>query len=87
MPLQHLRVSNDSGHEYDDWVNEESNHHKLHVSPCDFHSKYSGVLPDINPTIKTVIMMNITIYIRPTPLPPGIDWMNMPKKAESIVKG
>ena len=35
--------------------------------------RYSGVLPDINPTTKTVIKTNITMYIIPTPFPPGID--------------
>jgi hypothetical protein len=37
--------------------------------------------------MKTVIIMYITMYIIPTPFPPGIDWINMPKKAEVIAKG
>src|SRR5665647_1686492 len=49
--------------------------------------KYSGVLPDINPTMKTVIIMYMTMYIMPMPFPPGIDWMNIPSNPDVIVKG
>ena len=47
--------------------------------------RYSGVRPDIKPTMKTVIMMYITIYIRPTPFPPGVDWISIPMNAARMV--
>src|SRR5437660_12424408 len=52
-----------------------------------FSPKYSGVLPDIRPTMKTVRMMNMTMYITPTPFPPGVAWINIPLKADSMTNG
>src|SRR5207245_5176842 len=52
-----------------------------------FSPKYSGVRPDIRPTMKTVRTMNMTMYITPTPLPPGVAWISIPLKAESMTSG
>src|SRR5208337_906041 len=49
--------------------------------------RYSGVLPDIRPTMKTVITMYMIIYINPTPFPPGVAWMSIPMKAERMTRG
>ena len=37
--------------------------------------------------MKTVITTYITMYIRPTPLPPGVDWISIPMKAERMTSG
>src|SRR2546426_820082 len=36
--------------------------------------------------MKTVMMMYMTMYIRPTPWPPGVDWISIPMKAERILE-
>ncbi len=48
--------------------------------------RYSGVRPDIRPTMKTVMMMYITMYIRPTPFPPGVDWISIPMNAARMTR-
>src|SRR5207244_13542870 len=52
-----------------------------------FSPKYSGVRPDIRPTMNTVRTMNMTMYITPTPFPPGVAWINIPLKAERMTSG
>src|SRR2546422_11381850 len=52
-----------------------------------FTPKYSGVRPDIRPTMKTVRTMNMTMYITPTPFPPGVAWISIPLNAESMTSG
>src|SRR5712691_5702961 len=52
-----------------------------------FIPKYSGVRPDMRPTMKTVRMMNMTMYINPTPFPPGVAWISIPLKVESMTRG
>src|SRR2546428_11201053 len=52
-----------------------------------FIPRYSGVRPDMRPTMKTVMTMYITMYINHTPLPPGVDWISIPKTAESMTSG
>ena len=41
--------------------------------PVIFMPKYSGVRPDMSPTMNTVSTTYIVIYINPTPFPPGVD--------------
>src|SRR5947208_16869871 len=52
-----------------------------------FIPKYSGVRPDMRPTMKTVRTMNMTMYITPTPFPPGVAWISIPLNAESMTRG
>src|SRR6266568_1616567 len=52
-----------------------------------FIPKYSGVRPDMRPTMNTVMITYMTMYIKPTPSPPGVDWMNIPMNAERITRG
>src|SRR2546422_7726181 len=52
-----------------------------------FIPKYSGVRPDMRPTMKTVRTMNMTMYITPTPFPPGAAWISIPLKADSMTSG
>ena len=37
--------------------------------------------------MKTVRTMNMTMYISPTPLPPGVAWISIPLNAESMTSG
>ena len=49
--------------------------------------RYSGVLPVMSPTMKTVITIYMTMCMRPTPPPPGVDWISIPRNAERITRG
>src|SRR5207247_10126206 len=52
-----------------------------------FIPKYSGVLPDMRPTMKTVRTMNMTMYITPTPFPQGDAWVSILLNADSMTCG
>src|SRR5487761_1825934 len=55
--------------------------------PVIFIPRYSGVLPDMSPTMKTVMITYMIMYINPTPMPPGVAWISMPMNAAKMTSG